>query len=164
MAKDGTDWSGAFGEDPAALVGKEKEKERERESGGSGSGERDGPPMNGGTEEEGGYEDSSDENDEDVDLGVDDATHDKGKQRASVGSSEEGEDGNYTWRSSQTESNGRSRKSTDSTATGGTDGTGNTGTGNTGKSGSSKNPLTQYREYRNRSRDLHRKHRGLMQW
>jgi hypothetical protein len=47
----------------------------------------------------------------------------------------------------------------DSTGTGATD-----ATGNTTKSGSSKNPLTQYREYRNRSRDLHRKHRGLMQW
>jgi hypothetical protein len=158
LAKDGTDWSGAFGEDPAALVGKEKERERERESGGSG--ERDGPSMNGRVEEEGSYEESSDEEeDEDVDLGVDDATHDKGKQRASVGSSEEGEDGNYTWRSSQTESNDHSRKSMDSTGTGATD-----ATGNTSKSGSSKNPLTQYREYRNRSRDLHRKHRGLMQW
>ena len=34
----------------------------------------------------------------------------------------------------------------------------------TSQPSSSKNPIKAYREYRNRSRDLHRKHRGLMQW
>jgi len=29
---------------------------------------------------------------------------------------------------------------------------------------SSKNPIKNFREYRSRSRDLHRQHRGLMQW
>ncbi|KAI1506323.1 hypothetical protein F5X99DRAFT_130921 [Biscogniauxia marginata] len=32
------------------------------------------------------------------------------------------------------------------------------------KSKSSKNPIKQYKDYKTRSRDLHRQHRGLMQW
>ncbi|KAI1439000.1 C2 domain-containing protein [Xylaria sp. CBS 124048] len=31
-------------------------------------------------------------------------------------------------------------------------------------SGHKKNPLAQYKQYKSRSRDLHRQHRGLMQW
>jgi hypothetical protein len=147
LAKDGTDWSGAFGEDPAALLdGERSERQDERQD--EVTDRRDGL-----VEEE---EESSDEDeDEDVDLGIDDATHDKGKERRSVGESDEGDEGNYTWRS-ESQGNDRPRMSMDSTATG--------ATGTTSKSTSSKNPIKQYREYRNRSRDLHRKHRGLMQW
>ena len=32
------------------------------------------------------------------------------------------------------------------------------------KSTSSNNPIKQYKDYKMRSRDLHRRHRGLMQW
>ncbi|KAH6850996.1 hypothetical protein B0I37DRAFT_372951 [Chaetomium sp. MPI-CAGE-AT-0009] len=150
LAKDGTDWSGEFGEDPAALVGEERSGERDGEVD-----ERDRPDeqMDGGelTEEE--------SSDEEVDLGIDDATHDNGKGRASVGSSDEGEGGNYTWKGGEDAPDGRPRKSMDSNATGATG-----ATGATSKSSSSKNPIAQYKDYRSRSRDLHRKHRGLMQW
>jgi hypothetical protein len=105
-------------------------------------------------------EESSDE--EEVDLGINDATHDKGKERESVGSSEEGEGGNYTWKGGEDGPGGHSRQSVDSSATGATGATG--ATSKSSKSTSSKNPITQYKDYRSRSRDLHRKHRGLMQW
>jgi hypothetical protein len=158
LAKDGTDWSGAFGEDPAALL---ENRESERRDGGadgpSGEAERRDGEVDGLMEEEEDESSDEDEDDEDVDLGIDDATHDKGKGRESVGGSDEGDnEGNYTWKRSESESNGGSRRSMDSAATG--------ATGATSQSTSSKNPLKQYREYRNRSRDLHRKHRGLMQW
>ncbi|KAK4157494.1 hypothetical protein C8A00DRAFT_29643 [Chaetomidium leptoderma] len=157
VARDGTDWSEAFGEGgTGALVGGKREEE---EVDG-----RDGLVDGDGLEED--EEGSSDEeeddedHDEDVDLGIADATHNAdGNERQSVGGggSDEADEGNYTWKGSDnnnnSESNGRPRMSMDSTATGATS-----------KSSSSKNPITQYREYRTRSRDLHRKHRGLMQW
>jgi hypothetical protein len=149
LAKDGTDWSGAFGEDPAALLDGERS---ERQDEGQDEGQDEVSDRRDGLIEE---ESSDEDEDEEVDLGVNDATHDKGKERQSVGESDEGDEGNYTWRS-EGQSNDRPRMSMDSTATG--------ATGTTGKSSSSKNPIKQYREYRNRSRDLHRKHRGLMQW
>jgi hypothetical protein len=149
LAKDGTDWSGAFGEDPATLLDGERS---ERQDEGQDEGQDEVSDRRDGLIEE---ESSDEDEDEEVDLGVNDATHDKGKERQSVGESDEGDEGNYTWRS-EGQSNDRPRMSMDSTATG--------ATGTTGKSSSSKNPIKQYREYRNRSRDLHRKHRGLMQW
>lgn len=151
LAKDGTDWSGALGQGPAGMA------EAKRRAGNSGTPSQD-------EEHQFVEEESSEDEDEDsenVDLGINDAEHDSdhpqnnGKARESFGtSSEEGGD-NYTWQGGSEEGSNpqHSRKSMDSTATGAT-----------GKSNSSKNPLKQYREYRNRSRDLHRKHRGLMQW
>jgi len=142
LAKDGTDWSGAFGKDPADEVGRQ-------------SSEVDGPDGVDGQS----YDSSDSDDDEEVDLGIADATHGQGAQRRSVEGSDEADNNNndnYTWRRSGSESNGRSRRSMDSQATG--------ATGMTSQSSSSKNPIKAYREYRNRSRDLHRKHRGLMQW
>lgn len=165
LAKDGTDWSGTFGQDPAGMA----EAKRRAANRGSSSSHADQEHQF--IEEESSDDDHSqdieEENDENIDLGLNDADHDsadhdsadgpgKGKARQSFGAnSEEGGD-NYTWQGGSEEGDGspqRSRKSMDSTATGATS-----------KSNSSKNPLKQYREYRNRSRDLHRKHRGLMQW
>jgi len=37
-------------------------------------------------------------------------------------------------------------------------------TGSTAVSNNSKNPIKQFKEYRSKSRDLHRTHRGMMQW
>lgn len=149
LAKDGTDWSGAFGKDPADEL---RDEGSERQSS-----EMDGPPDGVDGQSYDSSDSDDDDDDEDVDLGINDATHDKGKQRSSIEGSDEAADnnGNYTWRQSG-ESNGRSRRSMDSQATG--------ATGMTSQSTSSKNPIKAYREYRNRSRDLHRKHRGLMQW
>jgi hypothetical protein len=38
------------------------------------------------------------------------------------------------------------------------------GSVNSQTSRSSKNPMKAYKDYKERSRDLHRQHRGLMQW
>ncbi|KAH6983192.1 hypothetical protein BKA56DRAFT_583217 [Ilyonectria sp. MPI-CAGE-AT-0026] len=114
LAKDGTDWSGAFGQDPSAIMAK-----------------RDGAPNN--SEE---YDDFDDDNDDDddPDLGIQDGDTDP-----SIPS----EDG---------------RTSLDSQATGTTSGS------QKSSGGSSLNPIKKYKDYKERSRDLHRKHRGLMQW
>lgn len=114
LAKDGTDWSGAFGQDPSTIMAK-----------------RDGAPND--SEE---YDDFDDDNDDDddPDLGIQDGDTDP-----SIPS----EDG---------------RTSIDSQATGTTSGS------QKSSGGSSLNPIKKYKDYKERSRDLHRKHRGLMQW
>ncbi|KAK4241085.1 hypothetical protein C8A03DRAFT_41483 [Achaetomium macrosporum] len=145
LSKDGTDWTGAFGEDPAALLGK------------AGGEERRGFDVDGvnGPEEDSSDDDDDEDEEEEVDLGINDAAHDKGKQRQSVerdgDDDDDSEEGNYTWK--QDRGNNGGSQSMDSEAT-----------GVTSKSTSSKNPIKMYKDYRNRSRDLHRKQRGLMQW
>ncbi|KAJ3515373.1 hypothetical protein NM208_g14973 [Fusarium decemcellulare] len=114
LAKDGTDWTGAFGEDPSALMAK-----------------RDSPSQD--SEE---YDDfDEDDDDSDPDLGIQDADTEP---------TEPSEDG---------------RPSVDTNATGAT-----SGTSNSQASTSSKNPIKKIKSYRTESRDLHRRHRGLMQW
>ncbi|KAJ9149402.1 hypothetical protein NKR23_g4430 [Pleurostoma richardsiae] len=111
LSKDGTDWSGAFGKDPAELLGANG--------------------TNGGDDEDDEDDDESSSESGDVDLGVSDANTDG--TAASTRYSEDQQNG---------------RPSTD-----------------TGKSTtSSKNPIAQFKDYKDRERDLHRKHRGLMQW
>ena len=116
LAKDGTDWTGAFGKDPTELM----------------------PSMRHGRQDSEEY-DNFDEYDEDEDegdepdLGLHDADHED-SARPSV------------------ESYGDSRSAA-SQATDATD-----------ASHKSHNPISAYKDYRTRSRDLHRKHRGLMQW
>ncbi|SPQ27673.1 dd72ee82-fbca-4bc3-8468-06269e0ff8fc [Thermothielavioides terrestris] len=151
LAKDGTDWSGAFGGDPAALLGEGRSERRDEGADGV-DGEVDGPVH----EEEESSSGEDEDEDEEVDLGINDATSAKGKERQTIEGSDEGEEGNYTWKRHGSEGTNGARGSVDSAAT--------RATGTTGKTSSSKNPIKQYREYRSRSRDLHRKHRGLMQW
>ncbi|KXX80686.1 Tricalbin-2 [Madurella mycetomatis] len=145
LAKDGTDWSGAFGEEPEKLLkrGRKAADEEEKRNGtveGVPAGEIETE-----SEEEGDEDGDEDEEEEEVDLGVVDATHNQDGPEMGEGE-EDGE--NYTWKRSESGSTGAdTRKSTDSAA-----------------KSSSKNPIKQYRDYRDRSRDLHRKHRGLMQW
>ncbi|KAF7546532.1 hypothetical protein G7Z17_g8377 [Cylindrodendrum hubeiense] len=120
LAKDGTDWSGAFGEDPSTLMAKQ-----------------DGAP-----EESEEYDDfDEDDNDDDPDLGIQDAETDP-----SIPSED-------------------SRQSVDGRPSGESYATGTTsGSQKSNGSTSSMNPIKKYKDYRERSRDLHRKHRGLMQW
>ena len=92
------------------------------------------------------YADENEDEDEDedessVDLGVADAT----TAPSEDGRKEEGENGSV--HRPETDS----RKSMDSART-------------SGSSSGTKNPVKMYKDYRNRSRDLHRQHRGLMQW
>ncbi|KAK0386888.1 hypothetical protein NLU13_5201 [Sarocladium strictum] len=111
LAKDGTDWSGAFGEDPTSLMS--------------------GHAADANSEE---YDDF-DSDDEEPDLGIQDAR----TQSSHSGDSQSPE------------------------PRGSEDTTGTTGTMESTESGS-KNPYKQYKNYKERSRDLHRRHRGLMQW
>jgi hypothetical protein len=110
LAKDGTDWSGAFGEDPTVLMSGRAADENSEE-----------------------YDDF--DSDEDPDLGIQDAS-----------TRDSHTDGSHS-----------------SEPRGSEDTTGTTGTMESTESGS-KNPYKQYKGYKERSRDLHRRHRGLMQW
>lgn len=107
LAKDDTDWSGAFDRDSRELMASKP---------GEGEGE------DGEEDEDDGEGD--DDQDEEPDLGVQDGQEDSGPRRRSV----------------------------DTQQTGATE------------SSSIKNPYKAYKGYRTRSRDLHRRHRGLMQW
>jgi hypothetical protein len=117
VAKDGTDWSKAFGEDPTALAAKRPSDAQDGEE----------------------YDDFDEHEDDDdsEDLGIQDADTDP---------------------SHRSDSSDAGRHSMDSQTTDGTDAS-RVSTG-----GSTKNPYKAYKEYKGRSRDLHRKHRGLMQW
>lgn len=119
LAKDGTDWSGAFGEDPAELMAR-------KASNAQGSEEYD----------DFDEDEHDDDDDDDPDLGIQDAETDLSNPSESSEANE--------------------RASMDSRQTDATD--------ISTKTSSSKNPIKALKEYRTRSRDLHRKHRGLMQW
>ncbi|QBZ62083.1 hypothetical protein PoMZ_10957 [Pyricularia oryzae] len=123
MAKDGTDWSVAFGKDPVEMFGHR------------------GDGKDGHSDDEDEDEDGDSSN---VDLGVTDASTEDGSTGLSP-------------MSSRGDSSQGVRESMDSTISGG-------GELQKTSSGSSKNPIKQYKDYKGRSRDLHRKHRGLMQW
>lgn len=124
LAKDGTDWSAAFGKDPAEMIGKS----------GDGAGEED-------------EEDDDDDSTEsgEADLGINDASTDS----ATVASTARSDDPSaYTTRGSVDSSGPLSPRSTTSN----------------GSTESTKNPIQMYKNYKERSRDLHRQQRGLMQW
>ncbi|KAI1753749.1 C2 domain-containing protein [Xylaria castorea] len=130
LAKDGTDWSGAFGKDPAEVAGGQRgsdaASENEYEDSDSDSDE---PPSQGIKHEE-------------SDLGIKDATTDGAAHEDDIG---------------------RARTSS-TTTTADTTGGSDSGVSVKSSNGSSKNPMVQYKDYKSRSRDLHRQHRGLMQW
>jgi len=144
LGKDGTDWTGAFGEEPEQLLGREN------------SGEE--------TSSETIYEEDSsdDEDDENPDLGIADGSNDKELDGSTNKEGVAGADG-----SAPASSKGGAAVAENGDATAGrpsVDGGASMASANTSKSSSSKNPIKQYKEYRSRSRDLHRQHRGLMQW
>lgn len=123
LSKDGTDWSGAFGQDPKELMARKNNRQENDEE--FGNFDDDG-------------EDDDDSDDDDADLGIQDAATD-----GSVGT-------------------GRSEGGRQSVDTQGA--TSASGVSDGGGGGGSNNPYKAYRDYKDRSRDLHRKHRGLMQW
>ncbi|KAI2620223.1 hypothetical protein GGS26DRAFT_316740 [Hypomontagnella submonticulosa] len=131
LAKDGTDWTGAFGKDPAELMtGREGREETEYESD-----EDEDEDLPNGTADD--NAETSKENEEGKeDLGIQDAT----TASPRVSAAEE-----------------MGRPSTSGSALTGA-------TTDSGRSKSSRNPIKQYKDYREKSRDLHRQHRGLMQW
>jgi hypothetical protein len=113
LAKDGTDWSLAFGKDPSQLMSK-------------------GPTSQADGEELDEFDDDDDDESGEVDLGINDA--DSESRRAST---EENARPSMDSVNSETPSNASKKTS---------------------------NPIKAYKDYKERSRDLHRKHRGLMQW
>lgn len=131
LAKDGTDWSGAFGKDPAEMM-----------STGNGSDTEEADDDDGSSDD-----DSADSSN--PDLGISDATNtDPPAPRPS----------------GYANGHGRSidmpRESMDSEAASTLSPT----SIKSSESKSSKNPIKKYKAYKERSRDLHRQHRGLMQW
>ncbi|PHH63112.1 hypothetical protein CDD81_6263 [Ophiocordyceps australis] len=123
LAKDGTDWSGAFGKDPRELMAKKKQNDDDLSN----------------EDEDYGYEEDSEESAPEGEE--DDEVPDLGIHQGHVDSNE----GNVA-----------GRPSVDTQETWATE--------SSQESGGSKNPIKAYKDYRTRSRDLHRKHRGLMQW
>ncbi|KAL9468805.1 hypothetical protein ACSS6W_010499 [Trichoderma asperelloides] len=123
LAKDGTDWTGAFGQDPQNLMNQHMSSAD--------------------TEGHEHFEIDTDENDDDDDEDGDGAI---GMRRTETdptyGSApSEGSEDRHSLESAGTNT---SRKSNASTG--------------------SKNPIKAYKNYKEKSRDLHRKQRGLMQW
>ena len=108
LAKDGTDWSGAFGKEPAELLG------------GRGRGSE---------QDDDGQEYEPSEEASDADLGVRDASTEDGERTSQ--NAESNTSASAGSQDSKTKGNG---------------------------------PIKAFKEYRSRSRDLHRQHRGLMQW
>lgn len=140
LARDGTDWSGAFGKDPAELLLRKGDAEDDNEQD---------------NEDE---DDDDDEDDHDgestessgVDLGISDAHTDP--STASVSSPT----------ASRRQGPNSPRESVDSGAQ--FSPVSPTSTKSVTSTKSSKNPIKMYKDYKERSRDLHRQHRGLMQW
>lgn len=116
VAKDGTDWSTAFGDDPKALTAQKSGDGQESEE----------------------YDEFDEHDDDSEDLGIQDADTDPSNP------SDGSEIGRPSGDSHFTDVTDASRQTT--------------------SSGSTKNPIKAYKDYKGRSRDLHRKHRGLMQW
>ncbi|KAK3943529.1 hypothetical protein QBC46DRAFT_281776 [Diplogelasinospora grovesii] len=128
LARDGTDWSGAFGKDLKELL--------------EAHWSEDGDYTDYDTDDD----DDSTETSSTVDLGANDANNNTGDHP----------DG-YTGETGCHQANGNGsagRQSVDTQAT----------VRSNVSTTSSKNPIKQYKDYKGRSRDLHRQHRGLMQW
>ncbi|KAI0484154.1 C2 domain-containing protein [Xylariaceae sp. FL0804] len=158
LAKDGTDWSGAFGKDPAELMPTASN--------------------DGGGEPEYQYEPDSDSEEPDsparlrhptTDLGIQDGTNTSpttdGRRSTSSarGGGRASMDGMTPLRHAAT---------TNETMSGGGPGSQPSSPSSASPKGhrrgssstSSLNPVAAYRDYKSRSRDLHRQQRGLMQW
>lgn len=138
LAKDGTDWSGAFGKDPAEMMGTGNGSDTEEEAD---------PDGDDSSDDEASTDSSS------PDLGISDATNTEPPAPRPSGDANSHSSrglGTTTTRESM-ESGAASTLSPTSIKS-------------SGSNKSSKNPLKKYKEYKERSRDLHRQHRGLMQW
>ncbi|KAM0323042.1 hypothetical protein ACHAQA_009141 [Verticillium albo-atrum] len=130
LAKDGTDWSGAFGKDPTDMI--------------------DGSQVD--LNDHGNNDDVSDSDDSDPDLGISDAeTMSKRASNDDRGASSDNRRSSGTRPSGdQSRASGDTGRTTDSQLH--------------ERASKSNSPKDAYKEYKDHSRDLHRKHRGLMQW
>lgn len=125
LARDGTDWTGAFGKDPAEMLG------GRREDGSAGEN----------LDQDQNQDCESSEESSDMDLGIRDGSMEDGG-RPDGDAMANGEGGSAARPSHDTNDNAESGGS---------------------KSGGNS-PIQALKDYRSRSRDLHRQQRGLMQW
>lgn len=139
LSKDGTDWSGAFGQDPADYIEIQSPRTVPHSIASSGI--------------------SSDKRYSDIDAHSNEAEEDDDDDYTSSDSSDLGlhdasTNQNFTPQSSHHPTSNPSTSSSPPT---------NADIGPNGKAWS-KGPLGQYRKYKYNKKDLHRKQRGLMQW
>ncbi|KAH6656410.1 hypothetical protein BKA67DRAFT_654749 [Truncatella angustata] len=146
LAKDGTDWTGAFGQDPAEILSRRNTGQNDDDD------EEDIYESDDDTAES-----ASQPNSPNVlrhpgtDLGIVDGSNAPANEgRRSANNGRHSVDSSYPLASVDTSDTGMSQATN--------------GTVNSQSSHSSKNPIKQYKDYKSRSRDLHRQHRGLMQW
>ncbi|OAA55929.1 c2 domain containing protein [Niveomyces insectorum RCEF 264] len=181
LAKDGTDWTGAFGPDP--LAGAEVD---------------DGDDNNGAGQDKYQYQNDSSDDDDDDDDGDEEDDNNYGKDSGYSNGDGNGESSGrrFSLSNNAAPNSGSGSGSVDdgvprsdgaapgasSSAAGaeprrtsgsqgrppsksvsGTSGTTGSSDSAGGASGSN-NPIKQYKDYKSKSRDLHRRQRGLMQW
>ncbi|KAI0181933.1 hypothetical protein GGR52DRAFT_568141 [Hypoxylon sp. FL1284] len=143
LSKDGTDWTGAFGQDPAELMtGREGRDDTDYET----EEDSDGPVgANGSLPNSPTSPSSTRIQHASTDLGIQDATNSEvgADARPSTSGSGSGAGASSLTHATTTDSSGASHRR---------------------RRSSSLNPVRQYKDYKERSRDLHRQHRGLMQW
>lgn len=170
LSKDGTDWSGAFGMDPAELMTSRKSRvgfnpEDEYEPSDDDD-ESDGDTAGGGSSSALSSPRASKK--QSTDLGISDATTDPSDGSSSRdhnnNNNDDGNDGEDGYVLSGAPTNGSAYTGKSSTSPTSPSSSASVMSGGSGGSGSSKNPLKALKDYRSRSRDLHRQQRGLMQW
>ena len=175
LARDGTDWTGAFGADPADFVAGRRchvsfdpqdqyvpEDDSDDDEGDDDGSAQSSPRA------------PKKQQPQATDLGISDATTDgdareggaggagKRDRRDSTASADGYAPSGATTRTTESQSQSQSPSRSRSMDSKRSRASSISGSG--GGSGSSKNPLRAYRDYRSRSRDLHRQQRGLMQW
>ncbi|KAJ4420727.1 hypothetical protein N0V82_004166 [Gnomoniopsis sp. IMI 355080] len=138
LARDGTDWSGAFGKDPSEMLLR------------NGNGDDNNDPDEDDNDNDDDDDDDASTESSGVDLGISDAHTDHTNDTVSSTSNSRGQGSDQP------------RQSVDSGAQ--FSPVSPTSTKSVTSTKSSKNPIKMYKDYKERSRDLHRQHRGLMQW
>ena len=191
LSKDGTDWTGAFGKDPLEYADDDEEEDAAA-SGARGHKRHDtlGSGIVGATEHTPSSDEDSDDYDDDdddddgstlssqavsggaPDLGVNDATSNDATSTCAIkggvagagpgaGASAAGPSSPAHARADSQSLAGASAASTTPSGSSSAPSLPSAGRKSTS---SSLNPITKYKDYKTRSRDLHRRQRGLMQW
>ncbi|EPE07768.1 meiotically up-regulated protein [Ophiostoma piceae UAMH 11346] len=192
LSKDGTDWTGAFGKDPLEYA--DDDDEDAAASGARGHKRHDtlGSGIVGATGHTPSSDEDSDDYDDDddddstessrsptspkssravsggtPDLGVNDASSTRAVKEGVIGAVP-GDGSSAAGPSSPTHARADSRSlagaSSVSTAPSGSSSAPSMSSPGRKSTSSSLNPITKYKDYKTRSRDLHRRQRGLMQW
>ncbi|EFX06372.1 c2 domain containing protein [Grosmannia clavigera kw1407] len=165
LGKDGTDWTGAFGQDEAEM----EEVNGAGDGVGEGEEERDRDAL-----QIPRHHEVSGETQRGQAVAVEDEYFDDNGSSSSCSTANSGalvdlgvQDGNMVTPAKRRSSgiqNLVEASTTKSLASGVSGTSGASGSSAASGGGSSLNPVKKYKDFKDRSRDLHRKHRGLMQW